>query len=394
MPLAAYRHGVVALALLTTTVLTPAAAAQPDNACVAAECFSELLEGPVNALSWRARRLTFDDISALRGKFLGWTGTREPGAHKVSDKRALGSDKSFGGSGGISKDGTTAVCFADKGPDTRIHACRFTDSDGLVDLGTLDPSNDATLGSFAFGVNADGSVVVGVSDLPGGGSNQHAFRWTQSERMVDLGSAKGANGFSSAYATGADDSVVVGESDFPSGARRAFRWTAASGFLDLDSSGAGLASGISGDGSTVVGANKTHAFRWTETGGMQDLPTLPGRSGAAATAVSDNGKVVVGMSAPRPLGRGYSTGWDFETSDTRAFRWTAASGTQDLTELLAARSVDTTGITLLAALAISPDGQFIGGAMTQPGAEPNVYIGFIAQICDDAVDTCSAGGSG
>ncbi len=53
--------------------------------------------------------------------------------------------------------------------------------------------------------------------------------------------------------------------------------------------------------------------------------------------------------------------------------------------------VDTTGRTLSAALAISPDGQFIGGAMTLPNAEPNVYIGFIAKICDDAVDDCSAG---
>ena len=64
---------------------------------------------------------------------------------------------------------------------------------------------------------------------------------------------------------------------------------------------------------------------------------------AVATSVSDDGGVIVGMSAGRQLsGRG-SVGWDADTSDTRALRWTADM--QDLTQLLASGGVDMTGIT-------------------------------------------------
>src|SRR5262249_5511302 len=134
-----------------------------------------------------------------------------------------------------------------------------------------------------------------------------------------------------------------------------------------------------------VGYDKSHAFRWTQAGGIVDIGTLPGRSDAAATAVSDNGKIVVGISAPRPLDILNSTGWDYDTSDTRAFRWTQATGMQDLTQLLAAQ-----GITLVAALGISPDGQFIVGAATTLHTAPTATVGFLAQFCDGAEDRCLA----
>jgi probable HAF family extracellular repeat protein len=324
----------------------------------------------------------------LSGKVTTGAKTKvEPRSNKITTKTLSRPDR-FGGSGGISTDGITVACFLDSGPSTRIHACTSRDDAGLVDLGTLDPPNDATRSSFAYATNADGSVVVGVSDIPGGTSNQHAFRWTKPDGMADLGSANGAAGYSRAFATNAAGNAVVGESDFASGARRAFRWTADGGFQDLDPSGSGHASGVSADGGTVVGQNKSHVFRWTQAGGMQDLGALAGRSGATATGVSANGKVVVGLSARRGFSFGNSVGWDFDSSDTRAFRWTAATGMQDLTQVLADTGVDMTGVTLVAALAISPDGQFIGGAMTTPTTEPNEYHGFLAQVCDDSVDRC------
>src|SRR5215472_13077630 len=120
--------------------------------------------------------------------------------------QALSGANTFGGSSGISKDGTTVACYVDNGPNTPIHACRYTDADGLVDLGTLDPAN-STLSSFAFGVNADGSVIVGAAAVPTAQSQRHAFRWTQVGGMVDLGSGEGADGFSRAFGTSADGSV-------------------------------------------------------------------------------------------------------------------------------------------------------------------------------------------
>jgi hypothetical protein len=47
------------------------------------------------------------------------------------------------------------------------------------------------------------------------------------------------------------------------------------------------------------------------------------------------------------------------------------------------------GRTLAAALGVSPDGQFIAGAMTTAATPPNATIGFVAQIGDAAVSVCT-----
>jgi hypothetical protein len=40
------------------------------------------------------------------------------------------------------------------------------------------------------------------------------------------------------------------------------------------------------------------------------------------------------------------------------------------------------------ALGVSRGGEVIVGAMTTPNTQPNQTVGFIAQMCDDAVPTC------
>jgi probable HAF family extracellular repeat protein len=126
--------------------------------------------------------------------------------------------------------------------------------------------------SFAYGVSADGSVVVGdsrSSDLP------EAFRWTSAGGMVGLGDLlfwSGANGVN------ADGSVVVGYS-FSASGLEAFRWTSAGGMVGLGDLPTGefnsFANGVSADGSVVVGqglsADGDEAFRWTANGGMTRL---------------------------------------------------------------------------------------------------------------------------
>lgn len=115
--------------------------------------------------------------------------------------------------------------------------------------------------SSAYGVSADGSVVVGLSNSANG---DQAFRWTQSGGMVGLGDLPGG-GFSS-YAKGvsADGAVVVGDSWDASG-REAFRWTQSGGMQSVADwlAAAGVAvpvgwsldyaTGISADGSVIVG---------------------------------------------------------------------------------------------------------------------------------------------
>jgi len=166
--------------------------------------------------------------------------------------------------------------------------------------------------------------------------------WSQS--ITWLGTLGG--GESLAYGVSANGSVVVGWSD-----GRAFRWTAAGGMQDLGTLGGdkSAAFGVSADGSVVVGWANTaygnwHAFRWTVDGGMQDLGTLGGWS--EAWDVSADGSVVVGRATN-------AAGYD------RAFRWTASGGMEDLNTTYA--SLTTPGSVLAWATAISPDGRYIVG---------------------------------
>jgi probable HAF family extracellular repeat protein len=69
----------------------------------------------------------------------------------------------------------------------------------MVDLGVLPDG----IASTAYGCSADGSVVVGFVRMPGGINK--AFRWTQTDGMVDLG-----GNISMAYGCSTDGSIIVG----------------------------------------------------------------------------------------------------------------------------------------------------------------------------------------
>src|SRR5262249_49057943 len=104
----------------------------------------------------------------------------------------------------------SVVAFATATPATSGPQCFFQG------LGSLPGGNQ----SFARGVNADGTVVVGF----GSGPNLpfQASRWTAASGMVGLGFLPGGN-LSSAFGVNADGRVVVGFSFGPS--EQAFRWT-------------------------------------------------------------------------------------------------------------------------------------------------------------------------
>jgi probable HAF family extracellular repeat protein len=119
----------------------------------------------------------------------------------------------------------------------------------------------------------------------------------------------------------------------------------------LPGSDLSLASGVSADGSVVVGraanaAGQWPAFRWTAARGMQDLGTLGG-NWSEARGVSADGSVVVGVA------RNAAGKW-------RAFRWTASGGMEDLNITYA--HLLTNGSELRSAKAISPDGRYIVGS--------------------------------
>ena len=143
-------------------------------------------------------------------------------------------------------------------------------------------------------------------------------------------------------------------------------------------------------------SNGSRAFRWnTPTPPaqpvMQPIEPLAGHTHAAATSVSDNGKIIAGISHPTLLQfRGPVLGWNPGT----AFRWTQAKGVQDLRQILSDGGEDMTGIALVSVTGMSPDGQWIQGAATTTQTGPNETVAFIAQVCDDDIGgTCSTTGA-
>ena len=86
--------------------------------------------------------------------------------------------------------------------------------------------------------------------------------------MVGLGALPGAGFHSIANDISADGSTIVGYGENA----EAFRWTQTEGMVDLGFQGTPQA--ISADGSVIAGPG----WRWTEAGGMEGLGSLSGLS--------------------------------------------------------------------------------------------------------------------
>jgi probable extracellular repeat, HAF family len=249
----------------------------------------------------------------------------------------------------VSGDGSTVVgCSLNN--LSEFKAVSWSSSTGAVtDLGTLGTGVDAE----AFGVNRDGSVIVGISELTPGGL-QHGFLWSSAGggTMISLGTLGGLN--SGAWAVNSDGSVVVGTAQDPAGDSYAFRWEGGVMTNLGDLAGFGSeALGVSDDGRVVVGYNMLAGvddspFRWTRETGMVALPTLGGTI-AHALAASQDGSVVVGA--------------DYNVSGLGlGFYWTDLTGVRSIDSMLSASGVDMSGITVIEASDVTPDGTTILGS--------------------------------
>jgi probable HAF family extracellular repeat protein len=307
----------------------------------------------------------------------------------------------------LSADGTTVVGQVTNSSGV-ARAFRWTAGTGVQDIG----AGVATAQSAAAGVNGDGSVIVGSYGV----SPDQAFRWTASTGSQDLGSLPGGSS-SSANSVSANGSIVVGSATDAT-TFHSFRWTTATGIQALPNA-AGFdyslgASGISADGSVIVGtngnkggaANIDHAYRYTDADGYQDLGVQPGFTRSVARAVSGDGQTVIGFSQlfPPPSGSGAVIGafrWtaatglvplflDDETysvadavtfdgsrivgtstasAGPRAVMWTSRIGSVDLNTYLPTLGVNLTGWNLNEATGISSDGSVISGYGTFNGVE-------------------------
>ena len=213
-----------------------------------------------------------------------------------------------------------------------LRAFRWDAAGGLQTLGTLGGDN-----SRAYGISADGRVVVGAAD--NALAVRRAFRWSAAQGMQDLG-ALAPNGAASAYGVSADGEVVVGAAE-DNGILQAVRWHNG-GIQSLGALVAGTVSAayaISADGRVVVGSSDTDAFRWSSATGMQSLGSLGGGLNAAAATNAD-GSVIVGSSA-------------LADGNLHGFRWAADTGMVDLGVL--------SGGTYSSAYGVSHDGRVIVG---------------------------------
>lgn len=220
------------------------------------------------------------------------------------------------------------------------HACAvsvvaFASSTFALSIAPLQafPGGSYTSG---FGINGDGSIVVGYGGFPSSPSIEQAARWGFAGVPQGLGKLSGGN-YSAAHGVSSAGDVAVGFSDSSDG-ERAIRWTDAAGLQDLGVLAGDVRSrarAVSGDGRVVVGesanTSASRAFRWTESEGMTPIPSLPG---ATAYSVNHDGTVIVG------------------TSSTGAFRWVDGGGVQ---------SLGTLGVGIASALGVSADGSTVVG---------------------------------
>lgn len=228
----------------------------------------------------------------------------------------------------ISADGTVIVGWSvsDSVMEYSSETFAWSESSGMVALGFL----PGDLSSSALVVSADGSVIAGDGF-------ESPFRWTGNTGMVPLPPPLGGaspwhlrGGLSGISASG---DVIVGyvvEQLDHGSTRHAFLWTEAAGleFLDFGAPDDwSVATGVSADGTVVVGTVDGRAFRWTEAAGTQDLGVLPGQGSLSsfANAVSADGQAVVGGS----FSYLEYQGGEFDGREVRhreAFRWTESEG--------------------------------------------------------------------
>lgn len=226
--------------------------------------------------------------------------------------------------------------------------------------------------------------------------NIAAYRWTIAGGYQSLGSfgptwAMRGNGISG------DGTIIVGEADDRSVSptepfvenRAAFRWSTSGGLTrlaDLAATPLGgtvsshsIASGISRDGTTIVGESRgndgfVQAVYWrggsiTSLGLLpgSPLPTATGTNAAGAThalAANADGSIIVGRASTI-------------TTD-RAWRWTASSGMQDLNLIAANAGLNLNGFVLTDAVGISDNGQIItGNAFNSAQGQ---FLGYVIQL--------------
>lgn len=175
--------------------------------------------------------------------------------------------------------------------------------------------------SWGEAISADGSTVI-VRAYDQFGSNWR-FRWSVRDGLLPEPSLPAGWRIALLRTLTRDGRGFAGSGINPAGASRGVRWLDGVGLTDLGvlpGAGSSSATAMSQDGRVVVGSSgsssRPQAFRWVDGSGMQALGALPGHVRSLAAAVSADGRMVAGTSGPSGAEHG--------------FIWTAAEGMIDL----------------------------------------------------------------
>lgn len=252
---------------------------------------------------------------------------------------------------------------------------------GYVNISAADGS--------AYGVSRDGNVIIGTTF----GTNPSAFRW-ESGTLTDLGALTGSTK-SEGTGVSADGSVVVGHHGNRYQNEAAFRWENGT-MTNLGKANSNAAwtnvGDVSGDGKVMVGwwvdGNTSYgparyrqvSYRWTQSEGFVDLPALANFEQNFANATNLDGSVIVGSAIDLN---------GSESTQNRAWRWTSASNTTQSIEdwLIAGGVTPAPGSLARTAEGVSEDGNVVIGYMNSGGQ-------YIARVCPATGCVTSSGGAG
>lgn len=258
----------------------------------------------------------------------------------------------------------------------------YVNSDGTVfALNTAYEFSDPRIGSS---LTEDGRIVLwrpgsGYLELPTFGTNQP---------MTVAGIDGSGNRVVGSVLTGSQTALFENETF-------AFLWDATTGLSRLPDLAASLTdptrvritqtTGISRDGSTIIGFSRAadsllHPVIWrgnviTDLGFIAGRTPTPDRTDQlnryTPLAASAGGVVIVGKVGDIGAGNGVP-------ATDRAWRWSTATGMQDLQQVALNAGLNLNGFDLYEANGVSDDGQFISG--NSYNATQNQYLGFVLQL--------------
>lgn len=198
---------------------------------------------------------------------------------------ATGSGGGHSSSWGMSADGSTVVGLGLFSASLG-HAVKWTQAGGLIDLGSIVNGSS----SRANGVNSDGSVIVGWQDLANGA--RRGAKWVNG--IQTFITDNNGNNVGEAFGVSADGNIIIGTH-----ALKPYVWDSVTGLTTIthpNSSATfrGAATCISSDGSKVLGYYRIfngppmggEGFIWTKTGGRINLNDYVTSLGIATNGIT------------------------------------------------------------------------------------------------------------